>query len=86
MPSFSATKHREFGASRVKAANMRKELFRVTLRDAEEAVERLAPEADFFKDREAQEWHETIAKRTAVLEQLQDGPAVALDDDLPAAI
>ena len=50
---------------------MRKEFFRVTLDEVEEAVGRLAPKAGFFKDREAQEWIETLARRNAALLAMQ---------------
>ncbi|NRP11340.1 hypothetical protein XMM379_000509 [Aliiroseovarius sp. xm-m-379] len=62
-PALEAALHKEFSEQRVNMANMRKEFFRVSLADVEEAVLRLAPEAEFFKDREAQEWHETMARR-----------------------
>ena len=50
---------------------MRKEFFRVSLEEVEDAVRRLAPGADFFRDREAQEWHETLARREQALEDMQ---------------
>jgi len=66
-PALEAALHREFDDARVNVANTRKEFFRVDLNSVEEAVKRLAPDATFFKDREAQEWHETMARRNAVL-------------------
>lgn len=48
-------------------ANLRKEFFRVSLEEVEEAVHRLAPKASFFRDREAQEWYETLARRNELL-------------------
>jgi hypothetical protein len=52
------------------------------LDEVEAAVARLAPEAGFFKDREAQEWHETLARRNAVLLDMQS----AASQSLPATI
>lgn len=66
-PSLEAALHNEFSDRRVNASNLRKEFFRVTLDEVEEAVGTLAPNAGFFKDREAQEWHETLAMRKRVL-------------------
>lgn len=67
-PELEAALHNEFGDRRVNAANMRKEFFRVRLDEVENAVKRLAPEASFFGDREAQEWHETLARRKQMLQ------------------
>jgi hypothetical protein len=47
--------------------NYRKEFFRASLEDVESAVKRVAPGAPFFKDIEAQEYRETLAKRNAAL-------------------
>jgi hypothetical protein len=81
-PALEAALHTEFDVRRVNAANMRKEFFRVSLDEVEEAVHRLAPEASFLRDREAQEYHETLARRRQLAE------AVAIDeaDTLPDAI
>lgn len=62
-PALEAALHSEFDAQRVNAANYRKEFFRVALSQVEEAVRRLAPNASFFADREAQEYQETLARR-----------------------
>ncbi|MCV2888120.1 GIY-YIG nuclease family protein [Ruegeria aquimaris] len=70
-PALEAALHREFSERRINQINMRKEFFRVSLREVEEAVLRLAPDASFFKDREAQEWHETLARRKQLLDDLQ---------------
>lgn len=70
-PNLEAALHREFTDRRVNAANLRKEFFRVSLEEVEEAVRRLAPDAIFFKDREAQEWHETLARRKQVLSDIE---------------
>ncbi|HDZ73068.1 MAG TPA: DUF4041 domain-containing protein [Aurantimonas coralicida] len=77
-PTLEAAIHREFADRRINAVNMRKEFFRVSLDEVEEAVSRLAPDAGFFKDREAQEWHETLARRNMALEAMQ----VALASEL----
>ena len=70
-PALEAALHNEFSDKRINAANMRKEFFRVDLQEVEEAVHRLAPDSDFFKDREAQEWHETLARRNEALGDMQ---------------
>ena len=54
-PALEAALHKEFSDRRINASNLRKEFFRVTLDDIEGAVRTLAPDASFFKDREAQE-------------------------------
>lgn len=66
-PALENALHKEFHERRINMTNTRKEFFRVSLEEVEEAVERLAPEASFFKDREAQEWHETLARRNEAL-------------------
>lgn len=70
-PSLEAALHRAFADRRINMSNFRKEFFRVKLEEVELKVKELAPDAAFFKDREAQEWHETLARRNAVLESLQ---------------
>jgi hypothetical protein len=72
-PALEAALHKEFHDRRVNAANMRKEFFRVSLSDVELAVKNLSPDAEFHKDREAQDWHETIARRKRVLSAVADG-------------
>lgn len=79
-PALEAALHREFDERRVNAANMRKEFFRVSLEEVEEAVKRLASGAEFFKDREAQEWHETLWRRKQLL--LAQGTAEVLPDNI----
>ena len=54
---------------RINAQNMRKEFFRATLEEVETAVNRLAPDAAFFRDIEAQEYHETLARRQSELKR-----------------
>lgn len=81
-PALEAALHKEFAEQRVNMANMRKEFFTVSLNEVKEAVVRLAPKANFFKDREAQEWHETMARRNEKLQELQSREA----EELPAEI
>ena len=80
-PALEAALHREFASLRINMSNMRKEFFRVALDEVENAVARLAPDANFFKDREAQEWHETLARRNQMLTEMQTE-----SDKLPARI
>lgn len=81
-PALEAALHKEFAEQRVNTANMRKEFFRVSLDEVESAVARLAPDADFFTDREAQEWHETMARRKEKLMETNNKEA----EELPAEI
>ena len=67
-PALEAALHNEFNEHRINVANMRKEFFKVSLGSVEEAVQRLAPEAEFHKDIEAQEFRETMVKRKELLE------------------
>lgn len=69
-PALEGALHKEFADRRVNASNMRKEFFRVSLEEVEEAVKRLAPSSSFFSDREAQEWHETISRRKEALKDM----------------
>lgn len=80
-PALESALHKEFADRRVNASNMRKEFFRVGLDEVEEAVKRLAPSANFFSDREAQEWHETLSRRKEALKDL-----ARPSDELPEAI
>ena len=77
-PGLEGALHREFAARRINMSNMRKEFFRVSLDEVENAVARLAPNANFFKDREAQEWHETLSRRKIALQDMQSKAALAL--------
>lgn len=70
-PSLESALHKEFAQRRVNMSNFRKEFFTVSLDEVEDAVARLAPDASFFKDREAQEWHETLARRKQSLEDIK---------------
>ncbi|MCV2875706.1 DUF4041 domain-containing protein [Rhodobacteraceae bacterium XHP0102] len=66
-PALENALHKKFADRRVNASNLRKEFFRVSLGEVEDAVRQLAPYASFFTDREAQEWHETLARRNEAL-------------------
>lgn len=77
-PALEFALHKEFAERRINMSNFRKEFFRVSLDEVEDAVARLAPSASFFKDREAQEWHETLARRKVVLLDLQSAAAKSL--------
>lgn len=82
-PALEAALHREFFERRINMTNTRKEFFRVSLDEVEEAVKRLAPDASFFKDREAQEWHETLARRKELLNELSEKSGIG---ELPDSI
>ena len=83
-PALEAALHKQFSEQRVNMSNMRKEFFRVSLEEVETAVTELAPDAEFFKDREAQEWYETMARRK---DQLQAIESVEREEEmLPAEI
>lgn len=77
-PALEGALHREFAERRVNTSNFRKEFFSVSLDEVEAAVSRLAPAASFFRDREAQEWHETLARRNASLLDLQATASTSL--------
>jgi hypothetical protein len=66
-PSVERALHGEFEATRINTQNYRKEFFRASLDEVETAVRRVAPGAPFFKDIEAQEYRETLARRREVL-------------------
>ncbi|MEA3030334.1 MAG: hypothetical protein QOG13_1659 [Sphingomonadales bacterium] len=68
-PALERALHAEFESTRINAQNMRKEFFRASLEEVEGAVKRLAPDAPFFRDIEAQEYHETLARRQSQLER-----------------
>jgi len=80
-PALEAALHKQFSDRRINASNLRKEFFRVTLDEIEGAVRTLAPDASFFKDREAQEWHETLALRNQALVDMQK-----TSDEFPESI
>jgi hypothetical protein len=66
-PTLEKALHSEFEPFRLNAQNNRKEFFRARIDDVEAAVRRLAPNAPFFRDIEAQEYRETLAKWNAAL-------------------
>ncbi|WP_245220753.1 GIY-YIG nuclease family protein [Ruegeria sp. HKCCSP335] len=81
-PALEKTLHAEYENRRVNTANYRKEFFRVNVDEVEEAVKRLAPAADFFRDIEAQEFHETMSKRKQEAEQLEEEKATEFPDEI----
>ena len=80
-PELEAALHKRFEKSRVNTSNFRKEFFRAKIEDIDDAVKELAPDASFFKDRDAQEWHETMSRRNAHL-----GKAALISNQFPAEI
>lgn len=80
-PALENALHKEFAERRINTSNMRKEFFRVSLEEVENAVKRLAPTARFFADREAQEWHETLSRRKETLKNM-----ARPSDELPETI
>src|SRR5690606_34183394 len=72
-PSLERALHAEFEEKRINTQNFRKEFFKVSLEDVEAAVIRLAPNSEFFKDIEAQEYFETLARRNADLLRRENG-------------
>ena len=66
-PALEHSLHQEFESRRVNTSNFRKEFFRVSIAEVHEALKRLAPEASFFSDIEAQEYRESLARREATL-------------------
>ena len=70
-PALERALHNEFDTARVNATNFRKEFFRANLDQIEGAVRRVAPQASFFRNREAQEYRETLAKRRQAAELMQ---------------
>ncbi|MCU0732569.1 MAG: DUF4041 domain-containing protein [Hyphomonas sp.] len=81
-PSLERALHGAFEATRINVTNARKEFFRATIDEVEHAVRRLAPEAPFIKDVEAQEFRETQARRLAAL----NASASSAREAFPAAI
>lgn len=81
-PALEAALHTEFDDRRINAANMRKEFFRATLDEVEDAVRRLAPDAEFYRDIEAQEFRETRAKRKQQLEADEKKAALAFPEEI----
>ncbi|KRR23598.1 DUF4041 domain-containing protein [Bradyrhizobium retamae] len=79
-PALERALHSEFDGSRVNTTNARKEFFRATIDEVEAAVRRVAPTAPFFRDFEAQEYRETLARRTEMLQVRQ------VNEELPIAV
>lgn len=77
-PGLERALHAEFDAVRINAQNARKEYFRVGLDQVEAAIKRLAPGAPFFKDIEAQEYRETLARRQVDLQEREAALPVAI--------
>lgn len=69
-PTLERTLHDHFEIVRVNTENDRKEFFRATLDQVEDAVRSVAPNAMFFKDIEAQEYRETLARRSSTLNSI----------------
>ncbi|MCB8878473.1 DUF4041 domain-containing protein [Acidisoma silvae] len=66
-PVLERALHSAFESTRINVQNYRKEFFRAKIDDVEETVKRLAPTAPFFRDVEAQEYHETLSRRQQAL-------------------
>ena len=81
-PALEYSLHKEFDKGRVNMINPRKEFFNVSINEVREAVNRLAPDAPFFDDIEAQDYKETLAKRHQELFPDED----KLIDELPKTI
>ena len=54
----------------------------MSLSEVEDAVQRLAPDADFHTDIEAQEFYETLAKRSELAERLAENEARYLPTEI----
>lgn len=67
-PALEAALHTKFEDRRINTSNMRKEFFRASLEEVQNAVAKLAPDADFHEDVEAQEFRETVERRRQKLE------------------
>jgi hypothetical protein len=81
-PALERALHNDFDKARVNASNYRKEFFRVSISDVEAAVKRLAPGAAFFRDIEAQEYQETLARRQAALAAVGTGGLTLLPETI----
>ena len=68
-PDLEGALHKEFEEKRINMANYRKEFFRVSLNEVEDAVKRLKPDAAFFTDVEAREFKETLLMREQSLNE-----------------
>lgn len=81
-PALERALHSEFEGVRINTQNFRKEFFRVSIDEVEVAVRKIAPDAPFFKDVEAQEYRETLARRNASLSAEDQKVAHAFPDAL----
>lgn len=81
-PRLEAALHSEFDDRRINVANSRKEFFRVSLDEVEQAVSRLAPGAEFYRDIEAQEYFETLARRRELADRLKAEEQVIFPNEL----
>lgn len=64
-PALEAALHREFDARRVNMVNRRKEYFRVTLQEIQDAVKRLFGTVTWTLEPEAEDWRKTVAEQSA---------------------
>lgn len=69
-PALERALHAQFESTRINTQNYRKEFFKANIDHVEDAVRRLAPGASFFRDVEAQEYRETLARRDRALADL----------------
>jgi hypothetical protein len=69
-PALERRLHSSFEKTRINTQNYRKEFFRASIEEVEAAVKQIAPNASFFRDVEAQEYRETLARRNAALAQV----------------
>lgn len=81
-PALERALHSEFEPTRINAQNYRKEFFRASLDEVEGAVMRLAPDAAFFKDIEAQEYRETLSRRATALEVQRSADEAFFPDEI----
>lgn len=67
-PALEKALQDEFDDKRINAVNPRKEFFKVSPSEVEAVLQRVAPEAAFFADFEAEEYKQTLASRQRKLE------------------
>ncbi|MEZ4850727.1 MAG: DUF4041 domain-containing protein [Bacteroidia bacterium] len=78
-PELENTLHQKFSDRRVNMINLRREYFKVTLKEIEEAVKDIAGnEIEFTRIPEAQEYRETMAILRQISEQIQ------IENEVPA--
>ena len=71
-PSLERKLHEVFHSKRVNLVNTRKEFFKVTLEEIEEAVKRISPDAEFYSTAESKDYKQTLALLKTKEEQLQE--------------